>query len=159
MEWGSLVNFLDGVQLGGPVLQVPTAKLWLDMAQLLQGQPLPPHVVTFGICAGVLAAVVALLHHFSEKCSRYLPSVMAFAIGMYITPNWVIARVVGGLVQFIWQRYRPRSHEESMLVVASGFVLGEGIMAVVNAGLKSAGVGPWTCAGCAVNMCDGCAES
>ena len=42
-----------------------------------------------------------------------------------------------------------------MVLVASGFVLGEGIMAIVNALLKTAGVGALSCFGCVEGMCGG----
>lgn len=76
--------------------------------------------------------------------------------GMYVTPNWTIARVVGSVLQWAWQRKSRGSHDRLMIVVASGFVLGEGVLAIVNALLKSASVPALSCIGCAPSSCSGC---
>jgi uncharacterized oligopeptide transporter (OPT) family protein len=49
----------------------------------------------------------------------------------------------------------PNSYEY-MIVTASGFVLGEGIMSIFNVILKSSGVPVLTCGGCLSGMCEGC---
>eukprot|EP00123_Amoebidium_parasiticum_P014363 comp22462_c0_seq1/m.33813 comp22462_c0_seq1/g.33813 ORF comp22462_c0_seq1/g.33813 comp22462_c0_seq1/m.33813 type:complete len:664 (-) comp22462_c0_seq1:165-2156(-) len=41
----------------------------------------------------------------------------------------------------------------SIIIVASGFVLGDGIISIVTAGLKSGHVDPWTCFGCPPGFC------
>lgn len=65
---------------------------------------------------------------------------LALAIAFYITPNWSIPRIVGSIVQLIWQKRGPASFTKYSLIVASGFVLGEGITSILTAILKSAGV-------------------
>ena len=104
--------------------------------------------------------------------------------GAYVTPNWTIPRLVGSLAQWWWASRAPQSHDRLaaavctrlwgyrrsrvmvrcsapmdyfryMVLVASGFVLGEGIMAIVNALLKTAGVGALSCFGCVEGMCGG----
>jgi uncharacterized oligopeptide transporter (OPT) family protein len=47
-------------------------------------------------------------------------------------------------------------HSTTVLIVASGFVLGDGIVSIVTAGLKSGGVASWTCIGCPPAFCQGC---
>lgn len=42
-----------------------------------------------------------------------------------------------------------------MIIVASGFVLGEGVMAIVNALFITAGVGALSCVGCVGGHCPG----
>lgn len=43
-----------------------------------------------------------------------------------------------------------------MIIVASGFVLGEGIFSIFNAILKTIGVGVISCVGCPNGFCSGC---
>lgn len=95
---------------------------------------------------------------------------IAFAVGFINTPSFSLARLVGGLVSLYYTRKQARttgttsgtSHLEhfGLIVVASGFVLGEGLASVVGLVLKSAGVGgPATCWGCEVGgggYCGGC---
>ena len=65
-------------------------------------------------------------------------------------------RVIGSLVDYIWFRRSPHSHKNYLIVVASGFVLGEGVMSIITALLKSSGVGVLTCVGCTAGFCSGC---
>jgi uncharacterized oligopeptide transporter (OPT) family protein len=160
--------------IGGSELPVPTARVWLDMAILVNGGSLPAGALAAaGVCF-VTAACVATLQavrkrsHVGESgagtrggsCGAVvdgLPSMMAVGIGMYIAPNWVLPRAVGGLLAWQWKRQSPVSMERYMLLVASGFVLGEGLASIVNAVARAAGAMPWTCSGCVGALsCSGC---
>ena len=100
---------------------------------------------------------------------------IAFAVGFINTPSFSLARLVGGLVSLHYTRQRARTHPPSLnsknsgaahlehfglVLVASGFVLGEGLASVVGLALKSADVGgPATCWGCGIGgggYCAGC---
>jgi uncharacterized oligopeptide transporter (OPT) family protein len=74
---------------------------------------------------------------------QMLPSGVAMAIGMYVTPNFTLPRVVGALISLGWRRYRAESLDKYMIVAASGLVLGEGIMSILTAVLKTANVSTW----------------
>ena len=78
------------------------------------------------------------------------------AVGMYVAPNWTMARVIGATAALIWLKSNQKSHKNYMIVVASGLVLGEGIFAIVTAILKSFDVPVLTCAGCVAVFCEGC---
>ena len=97
-----------------------------------------------------------IVESFFPKTVQYLPSGIAAAIAMYVTPNWTIARVIGSFIDWIWFRRNAGSHRSYLIIVASGFVLGEGVMSIFTALFKSSGVGVWTCAGCAPGFCSGC---
>ncbi|BGP56365.1 OPT super [Rhodotorula sphaerocarpa] len=111
------------------------------------------------------------------KWTRWIPSGIAFAVGFINTPSFSLARLVGGLISLHYTRKRARSapgtasssssstgasHLEhfGLVLVASGFVLGEGLASIVGLGLKSAEAGgPATCWGCGVGgggYCGGC---
>ncbi|BGP41190.1 OPT super [Rhodotorula kratochvilovae] len=108
--------------------------------------------------------------------TRWIPSGIAFAVGFINTPSFSLARLVGGLISLYYTRLSPsaRSSPSSsssstsahlehfgLIIVASGFVLGEGLASVVGLLAKSAGVGgPVSCWGCGVGgggYCGGCA--
>ncbi|KAJ3339855.1 hypothetical protein HDU93_007740 [Gonapodya sp. JEL0774] len=81
--------------------------------------------------------------------ARLLPSGVGFAIGMYITPNFVLPRVAGGIVAYLWRTKRPKSWRGGDgIVVASGLVLGEGVTSLLVAAMKALGVKVLTCIGC-----------
>ncbi|KAJ1675745.1 OPT super [Spiromyces aspiralis] len=159
-------------EIPGPQFPVPTAQVWLDMARLVNGKPLPAYVVPFAAVFAVLFAVLPFLRLYvltriaragdrpwvvsagPETIARWWPSGIAFAIGIYNSPNFTLMRVLGALAATAWvgwytkrrmqrdgltassnsdvgaavHRLRALRSRASVMaiVVASGFVLGEG---------------------------------
>ncbi len=66
-----------------------------------------------------------------------LPSGIGVAVGLYVSPKWTIPRVVGSLAEQIWLRCHKENHKRLMVIVASGFVLGEGTASIVTAVLRA----------------------
>jgi uncharacterized oligopeptide transporter (OPT) family protein len=105
------------------------------------------------------------------RYTRYLPSGVAFAIGFLNTPAFSIARLLGGILS-LWYHRRLASRERvqnrergtqssgasdiKLIVIASGFVLGEGVVSVVGLVLRTFGVGVVSCWGCVEGTCAGC---
>jgi OPT family oligopeptide transporter len=145
----------NAYEIPGPEFSVPSAALWLDMALLLSGESdyFPRNITPFCVVAGLLAGSLPLLEKFKPRLKPYLPSAVAFGIGLYLVPYWTIPRFLGSLAQFFWQRYYPASHDRNMLVVASGLVLGEGIMSIITALFTSFDVPYATCGGCNESLC------
>jgi uncharacterized oligopeptide transporter (OPT) family protein len=54
-------------------------------------------------------------------------------------------------------KYSKGSGDIRLIIVASGFVLGEGVISVVSLVLRTFGVGVASCWGCSHGMCGGCA--
>lgn len=157
--------------VGGPELPAPTARVWLGMAELVNGQQLPPYAGLFAGLFGAAALLVSVLKAWAGRpepgeaawrrtlrgAMAWAPSVMAVGVGMYIAPNWVLPRCAGSLLQVVWKRTNSAGHDRLMLLAASGFVLGEGLMSIANAGLRAGGAEPWTCDGCVGELaCSGC---
>jgi uncharacterized oligopeptide transporter (OPT) family protein len=136
---------------------VPTAQVWLDMARLMGNDgALPVTVIPWAIGSAAVAFALPILHAvFPEHwATRYSPSGISFAVAMYVTPNWSLPRVVGATLQYVWLRKYPGSYQRNMIIVASGFVLGEGMMSIVTALMETAGIPRW-CGGCAGHSCPG----
>ncbi|PIA17633.1 OPT superfamily oligopeptide transporter [Coemansia reversa NRRL 1564] len=133
---------------------VPTAQVWLDMARLVNGQPLPSHVWPF---ITVFALVFVALPIFGTlvvrkaTLQRWWPSGIAFAMGIYNTPNFTLMRAIGAITtaivtEVVVMRSKrqsaainstsPLMHESLLrrklgmlaIIMASGFVLGEGTL-------------------------------
>lgn len=113
------------------------------------------------------AVVFALISAFKTHASRrglwyakWIPSGVAFAIGFLNTPSFSLARLVGGIIEYIYYtRHTSRGKDGGdirLIVVASGFVLGEGVMSVFCLLLRTYGVGVASCWGCGFGMCGGC---
>jgi uncharacterized oligopeptide transporter (OPT) family protein len=63
---------------------------------------------------------------------------------MYNTPSFTLARVIGGVASWWWIRRCDRRGEDGKMVLvvilASGFVLGEGVCSIINLGMAAAGI-------------------
>ncbi|KAF9932231.1 hypothetical protein FBU30_008653 [Linnemannia zychae] len=191
--WGQLIGSLASVfistgvyklystayELPGDQFAVPTAKIWLELARLVNGQSLPSHTVPFILgFAALFAGLTILTTVYSDvaflkskdrhgnpisrpKWLTYIPSGIAFAIGMYNLPNFTLARFVGGVISVAWdwycRRYPGARYAKLgrvfLIIIASGFVLGEGTLSIVNLFLKTFGVHSWTCVGCVEGIC------
>ena len=55
---------------------------------------------------------------------------------MYNVPSFTLARTVGGMMNWYWRTYRQKE-ETPVIVLASGLILGEGVMSIVNLILTS----------------------
>lgn len=112
------------------------------------------------------AILFALVSAFKTNASRHglwyatwIPSGVSFAIGFLNTPSFSLARLVGGIIEHVYHRRlasRDKVGDIQLIVVASGFVLGEGVISVVYLFLRTYGVGVASCWGCIVGMCGGC---
>ncbi|KAI9472431.1 MAG: OPT oligopeptide transporter protein-domain-containing protein [Benjaminiella poitrasii] len=149
---GAYLLYRTVYSIPGPEFPVPTAQVWLDMSRLVNGHPLPPHVFEFvWFFAMLFTAFVLLKQLFRQRWVRFIPQGIAFAIGMYNPPNFTLARVLGGLAVYGWTKFcsQPTPKQMSLwrariepyrtvgghvliVIVASGFVLGEGTFAMIN---------------------------
>jgi uncharacterized oligopeptide transporter (OPT) family protein len=87
-----------------------------------------------------------------QRAAPYMPSPTGFAIGMYISPNWTLPRFAGAVVAALLAR-RLGSSQQLIIMLATGFVLGEGILSLVTATLAAAGARPISCGGCDAGTC------
>lgn len=123
-------------QIPSKLFQIPTAYVWIDCSRLVFGAGLPPHARDFAIIFGLVFSVttsikVALKHR--PFIDSLIPGGVAFAVGMYNVPSFTLARAVGGLLGWAWRRYMHRKYGDTPLVIlASGLILGEGLVSIVN---------------------------
>ena len=68
-----------------------------------------------------------------------MPGGIAVAIGIYNEPSFTLARAAGGLVSWYWAR-RYAHDDTRLIIIASGLILGEGVLGIVNLLLASIGV-------------------
>lgn len=156
---GAYLLYTTVYDIPGPQFPAPTAQVWLDMSRLVNGHPLPPHVSEFIILFSIIFAVLVLIKETGSTMNddtswrRLIPQGIAFAIGIYNPPNFTLARVIGGLLCSVWDSYCNVTSDKDgpltwfmdrwcipyrkigkvfIIIVASGFVLGEGTFAIVN---------------------------
>ncbi|ORE19289.1 OPT superfamily oligopeptide transporter [Rhizopus microsporus] len=151
---GAYLLYRTVYTIPGPEFPVPTAQVWLDMSRLVNGHPLPPHVSEFVYAFALLFTIFVLLKELYPSKTRFVPQGIAFAIGMYNPPNFTLARVIGGLAVYYWNKacdapgdnvswiepYRSVAGKVFIVVIASGFVLGEGTFAILNMTMRALNV-------------------
>lgn len=68
-----------------------------------------------------------------------------------------MARLIGGFMEHVYRtRYAKDGSDIRLIVIASGFVLGEGVVSIVSLVLRTFGVGVLSCWGCGHGLCGGC---
>ncbi|RYO90767.1 hypothetical protein DL766_000748 [Monosporascus sp. MC13-8B] len=126
-------------EVPGDLFQVPTAFVWIFTARLVTGEGLPRMAREFAIGAAVLFAVLTVLRTRGAGRAAwhpYVPGGIAVAVGMYNVPSFTLARTIGGLANWYW-RVRLGREDTPLIVLASGFILGEGFLSIVNLILQS----------------------
>jgi len=122
----------------GDLFQVPTGYVWIFTARLVTGKGLPPMAWQWALGAAILftfATITRILGN-GRRWHPYIPGGIAVAVGMYNVPSFTLARAIGGTMNWYWISYRKRG-ETTIVVLASGLILGEGVLSIVNLLLAS----------------------
>ena len=123
----------------GGLFQVPTAYVWIFTARLITGKGLPDGAWQWALgCGCVWGAftVVRIAARDRAWWVKFVPGGIAVAVGMYNVPSFTLARAAGGFATLWWRHWRGRE-EETVVVLASGLILGEGVVSIVNLLLAS----------------------
>lgn len=120
------------------LFQVPTAYVWIFTARLVTGAGLPPNAANYALGAGMIWAVLTALRIYlrGSRVQPWIPGGVAVAVGMYNVPSFTLARALGGAISAWWMK-RRRGDEAQVVVLASGLILGEGVVSIVNLVLAS----------------------
>ncbi|CAD6885829.1 unnamed protein product [Tilletia controversa] len=118
-------------ELPGPQFPAPSAGVWLNLARLLNNGHLPPKSAVFMSVFAAIFAVTGILRSVArargikreftsggaapqrtssakpswEVFAAWMPSGIAFAVGILNTPNFSLARLVGGLIGYYYLRH------------------------------------------------------
>ncbi|KAK5095682.1 OPT superfamily [Exophiala xenobiotica] len=139
------VNVYD---VPGELFQVPTAYVWIFTARLVTGRGLPAMAWQYALGAGGIFTLATMFRiwlmageerSWRRKLHPWIPGGIAVAVGMYNTPSFTLARTVGGLISLWWVTIKGNG-ETGVIVLASGLILGEGVVSIVNLVLASLGV-------------------
>lgn len=160
--------YLRVYTIPSPSFPAPAATMWLNFARLVNDGEIPRHsapwligsALVFAV-TGTIKAVASARQHRQPSSSpttswiTFLPSGVAFAVGILNTPNFSIARFIGGCVSLVATR---TNHPRILLIIlASGFVLGEGAGSILNLFAKQGGIwGTVSCFGCRGNCGGAC---
>lgn len=139
-------------EIPSKMFRIPTAVIWIDCARLVTGEGLPPRSWAFAMSLGAIFGFISLLKNLVPKTSSlygrlvYLPSGVAVGIGIYNTPNFTMARFIGGVIAYFWLKHSTTGNASqrkvNMVILSSGLVLGEGLLSGFTMLLTSMGVKP-----------------
>jgi uncharacterized oligopeptide transporter (OPT) family protein len=89
---------------------------------------LPPGAVEAFLVASVIGIAIAVLE---KKQLKWVPSPTGIGIAMMVPAAVVLVMVVGGIAETVWRKTAPDTHEQFMAPLASGFIAGEALVAVI----------------------------
>ena len=116
--------------IGGEGLTSPISQRVAGFASFVTqgGSAMGQYALGFAIFFGVLGILIAVLE---GRRGKFLPSATGIGIGMMVPGAVVLAMVVGGFVQLVWEKSNRSSADKLAIPLASGFIAGEAIVAVL----------------------------
>jgi uncharacterized oligopeptide transporter (OPT) family protein len=132
-------------------LSSPTSQRWVGFAKIVTQQLTGPGALTpeaiarltwmkwsFGIGA-VIGFILTLLEQ-RKAWRSFVPSPTGMGIGVLIPISAVTTIFLGALADRVWEKAKPESHRRYSIALASGFIAGEAIVAVIIPLLVTLGV-------------------
>ena len=113
-------------------LAAPGARRTAGFAELLAGgaSKLPVSALWAMLAFAVLGVIFAMMEQH-KSLKRWAPSPTGLSLGMLLPFAAVATLFVGGVGGAIWQKVSPRSAASYLIPLASGFIAGEAMIAVI----------------------------
>jgi uncharacterized oligopeptide transporter (OPT) family protein len=125
-------------EIGSDRWPAPAAQIWAGVAKVLaKGVDALPHGAQAGLfIGGAVGVVLALVEEFVPKTlKKYTLSSTAVGIA-FVIPAWnSISMFIGGLLAWLFFRANRAAADRYSLALASGFIAGESLIAVLVAAL------------------------
>jgi uncharacterized oligopeptide transporter (OPT) family protein len=113
-------------------LQSPISQRFAGLARILSAglHALPPGAA-IALLVGVSVGILLTILESDPGRRRWVPSPTGIGIGMLVPGSAVFTMFVGGALAEIWRKASPRAYELNVTPLASGFIAGEAIIAVL----------------------------
>jgi uncharacterized oligopeptide transporter (OPT) family protein len=113
-------------------LQSPISQRFAGLARILSAgvHALPPGAA-LALLVGVTVGVLLTLLENTSVSRRFVPSPTGIGIGMLVPGSAVFTMFVGGQLGELWRMASRKSYELHVTPLASGFIAGEAIVAVL----------------------------
>jgi putative OPT family oligopeptide transporter len=113
-------------------LQSPISRKWAGFAQLLQDGfgSIAPSALWAMVIFAVLGIIFTVLES-NKKIRTFVPSPTGIGIGMLVPFAVIATMFLGGVIGTIWAKADKRSSDHYMIPLASGFIAGEALIAVI----------------------------
>jgi len=111
-------------------LTSPISRKWAGFAEILSRglSALPPGAIAALVVGSILGIILAVLEYRNVK---WIPSPTGIGIAMIVPASVIFVMFLGGVVDRLWLRRDRQANELYMVPLASGFIAGEAIIAVV----------------------------
>lgn len=120
-----------GIGDGGE-LTSPTSVRWVGFAKVLShGVASLPHSAMIALLVGTILGVVLTLLEQRETWRPWVPSPTGVGIAMLVPASAVTTIFLGGVVNHLWRRRNPDHAGKYLIPVASGFIAGDALIAVI----------------------------
>jgi uncharacterized oligopeptide transporter (OPT) family protein len=115
-------------------LAAPGSRRSAAIAELLSSGigSLPASALWAMLIAMILGALFAIAEQH-PKLKRWAPSPTGVGLGVLLPFSSVATIFIGGLIALVWRRVRPEQAQHYQIPLASGFIAGEAIVAVLVA--------------------------
>jgi uncharacterized oligopeptide transporter (OPT) family protein len=127
--------------IGGATSQygAPAAHAWKAVAEVMSNGigSMPPGTQTAAIFGLALGILFPLIRKFSPKrVKSYIPSGLAFGIAFIVMPYDSMTMFIGSMLYLVWRMCSPKQCAALMFAVASGLLVGEGVVNVLTSGTE-----------------------
>jgi uncharacterized oligopeptide transporter (OPT) family protein len=113
-------------------LQSPISQRFAGLARILsEGVKALPTGALVALLVGVAVGVLLTFLESNPKLRRWVPSPTGIGIGMLVPGSAVCAMFLGGSVGEAWRMAAKRGYDKNVTPLASGFIAGEAIIAVL----------------------------
>jgi uncharacterized oligopeptide transporter (OPT) family protein len=113
-------------------LQSPISQRFAGLARILaQGVSALPTGALQALLVGVAVGVFLSVLESNRKIHKWVPSPTGIGIGILVPGSAVIAMFVGAVGGELWRIVARKSYEQGVTPLASGFIAGEAIVAVL----------------------------
>ena len=125
--------YTTALAVPGDLFQIPAAYGSVSAVRLAWGEGLPPRCAEVSVAfAGVTALVTILkIRYANSGWCKYLPGGVAFSVGMYNAPSFVLPRILGGIAFWI-ACSRLGKKPMYLRLLAAGLIVGESVFGLAN---------------------------
>ena len=113
-------------------LTSPTSQRWVGFAKILsQGFSKLHPSATQALLAGAILGVLFTVLEQKPALKKFVPSPTGMGIGMLVPASSVVGMFIGAVIDLVWRRVDAKGAANYSIPVASGFIAGEALVAVI----------------------------
>jgi uncharacterized oligopeptide transporter (OPT) family protein len=113
-------------------LAAPTARRAAGFAEVLSsGVSAMPQTALMAAAAAIILGIIFALLEQNAKLRTFVPSSTGLSLGLLLPFAAVSTIWIGGILGLLWMAIAPQSAKTYMVPLASGFIAGEALIAVV----------------------------